>query len=142
MTPSLGSELRHIGDVSELAFHHLRVNFFLGRLLEAQWRVYMTQNSNKQGLCVGAMGKQNTSPMEQVLWLEGPYMKSKDLMEMVIRERISCCTFVKLRDCKAILQVIKPSQEIMQSNDVKVINLLEQAKCYTMKNYGANQIRD
>ena len=69
-------------------------------------------------------------------------MKSKDLMEMVIRERISCCTFVKLRDCKAILQVIKPSQEIMQSNDVKVINLLEQAKCYTMKNYGANQIRD
>lgn len=54
MTPSLGSELRHIGDVSELAFHHLRVNFFLGRLLEAQWRVYMTENSEIIGtMCRG-----------------------------------------------------------------------------------------
>ena len=45
MTLSLGSDLRHVGDVSELAIHHLRVNFFLGRLLGAQWRVYMPQNS-------------------------------------------------------------------------------------------------
>ena len=45
MTLSLGSDLRHVGDVSELAIHHLRVNFLLGRLLGAQWRVYMPQNS-------------------------------------------------------------------------------------------------
>ena len=72
--------------------------------------LYATELWNKRGLRVEAVEKQNTSPTEQVLWLEGPH---KDLTDIVRRERIGYWAFGKLRDCKAILQVIKPSQERM-----------------------------